>query len=73
MVFVPFQAVVTFAGVEKVYSVKDGVAVEHRVRTGLREDGLVEIVSGLSAPAEVVIEGQARLAPGVPVQPRPAE
>ncbi len=66
-VMVPDAAIVTFAGVHKVFSVRDGKAVEHRVRTGDRQDGLVEIVGGLSAP-EVVVSGAAALADGAPVR-----
>ena len=65
--FVPEAAVVTFAGVQKVYSISDGKAVEHRVQTGVREDGMVEIVGGLAAE-EVVVRGAAGLSGGVPVR-----
>ncbi len=64
---VPDAAIVTFAGVHKVFSVRDGKAVEHRVRTGHRQDGLVEIVGGLDA-GEVVIRGAAELSDGTPVR-----
>lgn len=65
--FVPANAVVNFAGVERLYSVRDGKAVDHRVVTGARDGDWVEIVSGLDEPADVVVEGHARLAPGVEV------
>jgi RND family efflux transporter MFP subunit len=65
-VFVPEAAVVTFAGVQKVFTVKDGKAVEHRVRTGARLDGLVEIASGLEVDA-VVIAGARSLSNGAAV------
>jgi RND family efflux transporter MFP subunit len=55
-VMVPASALVTFAGIEKVFSVKDGKSVERRVRTGRRDGGLVEIVSGLNAGEPVVVE-----------------
>jgi RND family efflux transporter MFP subunit len=55
-VMVPASAIVTFAGIEKVLSVKDGKSVERRVRTGRRDGGLVEIVSGLNAGDPVVVE-----------------
>ncbi|HEX7126482.1 MAG TPA: efflux RND transporter periplasmic adaptor subunit [Thermodesulfobacteriota bacterium] len=55
-VLVPSTAVVTFAGVEKVLTVRDGKAVELPVRTGRREGGLVEIAAGLEAGEPVVVE-----------------
>jgi RND family efflux transporter MFP subunit len=65
--FVPDAAVVTFAGVHKVFSVKDSKAVEHRVRLGVRDNGSVEIVGPF--PAEtVVVTGAGALAQGVPVR-----
>ncbi len=45
---VPATAVTEFAGVEKVWLVKDGEAKEQRVRTGRREIDRVEVVVGLS-------------------------
>ena len=55
-VMVPANAIVTFAGIEKVLSVKDGKSVERRVQTGRREGGRVEILSGLNAGEPVVVE-----------------
>lgn len=68
VVFVPAEAVVSFAGVTKVFTVENGVAKEHRVVTGVRADGWVEIRSGLGAGASVAVEGVNRLADGVPVR-----
>ncbi len=55
-VFVPASAVVTFAGIEKVITVRDGRAVEARIRTGRRDGERVEIVEGLAAGTPVVLE-----------------
>jgi RND family efflux transporter MFP subunit len=66
--FVPESAVITFAGVQKVFSVQDGKAVEHRVQTGMRLEGLVEIVGGLTA-GFVVSSGAQALSPNAPVSP----
>jgi RND family efflux transporter MFP subunit len=56
MVTVPASAVVVFAGVEKVMSVKDGKSVEIRVQTGRRHGDRVEVVSGLQGGEPVVIQ-----------------
>ena len=51
---VPQTSIVSFAGVEKVWIVRDGKATARRIRTGRREAGLVEVVEGLQ-PDDVVI------------------
>jgi membrane fusion protein, multidrug efflux system len=56
MVTVPASAVVVFAGVEKVMSVKDGKSVEIRVQTGRRQGDRVEVVSGLQGGELVVVQ-----------------
>ncbi|HET9215927.1 MAG TPA: efflux RND transporter periplasmic adaptor subunit [Terriglobia bacterium] len=53
---VPAAAVVTFAGIDRVFIVQDGQAVEKRVRTGRHNDAGVEILEGVSAGDKVVIE-----------------
>ncbi len=54
-VSVPADALVTFAGLEKVVLVKDGKAAEKNVMTGRRESGWVEVLSGLKAGDPVVL------------------
>jgi RND family efflux transporter MFP subunit len=54
IVTVPQTALVTFAGVEKVLTVKDGKSEELRVTTGRRLGDRVEIVSGVNAGQPVV-------------------
>lgn len=51
---VPADALVTFAGVEKVFLHRNGEAVECRVTTGDRGEGWVEITSGLKAGESVI-------------------
>jgi len=52
---VPAASVVTFAGVQRVYTVAEGKAVEHRVRLGVRVGAAgaeaVELIGG--APVRV--------------------
>jgi RND family efflux transporter MFP subunit len=56
IVTVPVSAIVVFAGVEKVMSVKDGKSVEIRVQTGRRQGDRVEVVSGLKGGEPVVVQ-----------------
>jgi RND family efflux transporter MFP subunit len=78
VLFVPDRAVVSFAGVKKVYSVKDGKAVEIPIETGTKLGEWVEVSRSrnLKPGDPVVVEGVNRLAAGVPVAvkdaPRPA-
>lgn len=64
---IPTSALVTFAGVEKVLTVKDGKVVEKRVSVGRRERDRLEIVSGLAA-GEQVIAQPGNLVEGTPVR-----
>ncbi len=65
-VMVPASTVVTFAGLEKVFVVKDGKAVEKRIRTGRRSGDRVEILEGVAAGESVVVE-PGNLVGGMPV------
>ena len=64
---VPLDAIVTFAGVQKVLTVRDGHAREQRIRTGRRAGERVEVVDGLAA-GDVVIRAPGDLVDGVAVQ-----
>jgi hypothetical protein len=65
--FVPQEAIVSFAGVQKVFTVKDGKAVEHTIETGVRQGDQVQVVKGLTGIEPVVITGASKLAHGAPV------
>ncbi|MGE5285545.1 MAG: efflux RND transporter periplasmic adaptor subunit [Actinomycetota bacterium] len=65
-VMVPASAVVTFAGLEKVFVVRDGKAVEQRIRTGRRSGDRVEILDGVAAGEPVVVD-PGNLVGGAPV------
>jgi RND family efflux transporter MFP subunit len=65
-VMVPVSAVVTFAGLEKVFVAKDGKAVEQRIRTGRRSGDRVEILEGIAA-GEPVVTDPGNLVGGMPV------
>jgi RND family efflux transporter MFP subunit len=62
----PASAVVTFAGIEKTFTVKDGKAVERIVTTGRRDGASVEITSGLE-PGEQIVAEPGNLVTGQPV------
>ena len=51
---VPPEALVTFAGIDRIFTVKDGRAAERRVQTGRRTDNGVEVLEGISAGEQVV-------------------
>ncbi len=64
IVFIPQEAIISFAGVRKAFTVADGKAVEHQLATGVRDGSYVEVVSGLDKPQDVVVSGASRLANG---------
>jgi RND family efflux transporter MFP subunit len=55
-VLVPERSVVTFAGIEKVFGIKDGRAVEMRIRTGRHVGERVEVLEGLPRGVPVVVD-----------------
>ena len=70
VVLVPEQAIVTFAGLERVFGVADGLAVEKRIRTGRRIGGRVEVLEGVAAGEQVVVD-PGNLTGGQPVTLKP--
>jgi multidrug efflux pump subunit AcrA (membrane-fusion protein) len=56
VVTVPASALVTFAGVDKVLTVRAGKSEELRVTTGRRLGDQVEIVSGVKAGEPIVVQ-----------------
>lgn len=69
--FVPSEIIVTFAGVSKIFSVRDGKATEHQVSLGRRQDvdgeAYVEVIGAPDSITEVVSSGARRLSTGTPV------
>jgi RND family efflux transporter MFP subunit len=53
---IPFDSVVSFAGVDKVFVVENGKTAERRVRLGRRQGALVEVEHGLSAGTTIVAQ-----------------
>jgi len=64
---VPRDAIITFAGVQKVLTIKDGRARELRILTGRRDGDHIEVVEGLSE-GDVVIRDPGNLVDGTRVQ-----
>jgi len=67
-VVVPALAVVLRPAGEVVYVVEGGVARQRIVRTGARQDGLVEILDGVADGETVAADGAAFLSDGAPVK-----
>ncbi len=65
VIMVPASAIVNFAGIQKVFTVKDGKAVEKNVIVGKREDEWI-VVDGIEANAPVVMS-PGNLVAGQPV------
>jgi RND family efflux transporter MFP subunit len=63
---VPANAIVTFAGIEKVITIQDGKALEKQITTGRRNNEWVEVLTGLTA-GEPVIVNPGNLQSGQPV------
>jgi len=66
VVLAPASTIVTFAGIEKVIGVKEGRAIELRIRTGRRTADRVEILEGL-APGELIVSEPGNLSGGQPI------
>lgn len=71
-IVVPASAIVVFAGIEKVVTVKDKKAQEKPVTTGRHSGDLVEVLTGLAEGDSVVVK-PGNLATGMPVDAAPAE
>jgi RND family efflux transporter MFP subunit len=66
VVFIPASAIVTFAGIEKVLSEKEGRATERRIRTGRRAGDKVEVLEGVAA-GDLIVAEPGNLSGGEPV------
>jgi RND family efflux transporter MFP subunit len=72
---VPITSVVTFGGVEKVWTVKDNQAQPRPIRTGRRDAKFLEVLDGLQAGDVILANGQqgregvVRVSPASPDKP----
>lgn len=67
-VLVPVEAVLREDGQASVFVIEGSEAQRRRVETGYRNNGHLEVVSGLAAGERVVVTGQASLRSGATVQ-----
>jgi RND family efflux transporter MFP subunit len=67
-VLVPARAVVTDAGVSRVFVIKDGHAEQRLVQTGQTEGDLIEVRNGVAADEQVATSNVEQLADGVAVK-----
>ena len=66
-VVVPEQSIVLRPAGKVVYLIQDGKAVQRVVETGVRKDGVVEIVSGLAGGETIAADGAGFLTNNAPV------
>ena len=71
-IMIPEEAIIPQGTEHFVYKVTGGKAAMTQVKTGIRRDGVVQILSGLSATDTVVTAGQLKLQDGTPVHVRSA-
>lgn len=67
-VLIPSRAVVTDAGVSRVYVIKNGHAEQRLVQTGQTEGDLVEIKNGVAADEQVATSNLEQLSDGIAVK-----
>ena len=67
-VLVPARAVVTEAGVSRVFVIKDGHAEQRLVQTGQTEGDLIEIRTGVAADEQVATSSLEQLSDGIAVK-----
>jgi RND family efflux transporter MFP subunit len=67
-VLVPSRAIVSEAGVSRLFVIKDGHAEQRIVQLGQAEGDLVEIKNGVAADEQVATSGMERLSDGVSVK-----
>jgi hypothetical protein len=68
VVTVPEISVILRPAGKVVYVVKDGQALQRVVATGVKQGGVIEIVSGVSAGEQVVVDGAGFLTDQAPVR-----
>ena len=67
-VLIPARAIVSEAGVSRVFVIKDGHAEQRLVQTGQTEGDLIEVKNGVRSDEQVATSGLERLSDGVAVK-----
>lgn len=67
VVAIPEQSIVLRPAGQVVYAVNDELAEQRIVKTGLWQDGMVEIIEGIQAGEQIVLDGAAFLTDGTEV------
>lgn len=67
-IMIPTQAIIPILKGQKVFVMVGDSAVEHKVKTGVRKDKLIEITEGLSNGDEVITDGVMYLKAGAKVR-----
>jgi multidrug efflux pump subunit AcrA (membrane-fusion protein) len=65
---VPLEAIISFAGVTKVFVIEKSVALSREVEVGPIKDGQQQILAGLKPGEAVVTSGQTKLFDGAKVR-----
>jgi RND family efflux transporter MFP subunit len=71
--FIPRSGLYRFAGVDRVFVVKDNTVSSREVKSGAEEGNLIEVAEGLSENENVAVSSLDRLADGMTVQVQVAE
>jgi len=71
--FIPRSGLYRFAGVDRVFIIKDNMVSSREVKSGVEQDNMVEIAEGLNENESVAVSSLDRLADGMTVQIQVAE
>jgi membrane fusion protein (multidrug efflux system) len=73
VLFIPRSGVYRYAGVERIFVIRDNKVTSREVKTGVEDGNLIEIAGGLADSEYVAVSLLERLADGMVVQPQLAE
>jgi len=71
--FIPRSGLYRFAGVDRVFIIKDNTVSSREVKSGVEQENMIEIAEGLSDNESVAVSSLDRLADGMTVQIQVAE
>jgi len=69
VLFIPRSGVYRYAGVDRIFVVRDNKITSREVKTGLEEGNLIEIAEGVAENEQVAVSAVDRLADGMTVHP----